>query len=237
MSHRISQEPCAKGCQLWRDAVLVAGKDLRIEGRAKVALNQVGPYAIVVLLLFGFAFDQDRALLVQAAPGLYWMGVMFSGLLAVQRSLSVESADAAMDSLRLSRLEPAGIFLGKVAAVSAQLVVLEALLAGGVLVLFHSHFAGPGLLVASAALSTAGVAAAGVAYGALCRGLRVRETLLPLLLAPVLAPVVLGATEAWRAALGLSHGGGWRWLALLGCFAAIYLAGGAVGFGALMEEA
>lgn len=222
---------------MWRDLALVAGKDLRIEGRTKVALNQVGPYALVVLLLFGFAFDQDRPLLVQAAPGLFWMAVLFSGLLAVQRSFSVESADAAMDSLRLSRLEPAGIFLGKAAAVAAQLLVLEALLSVGVVVLFHSRLAGAGLLIASAALSTAGVAAAGVAYGALCTGLRVRETLLPLLLAPAVAPVVLAATESWRAALGLSHGSGWRWLLILGCFAAIYLAGGAVGFGALMEEA
>jgi heme exporter protein B len=222
---------------LWRDAALVAGKDLRIEGRAKVSLNQVGPFALVVLLLFGFAFDQDRPLLVQAAPGLFWVAVLFSGILAVQRSFSVESSDGAIDSLRLSRLEPAGIFLGKVAAVAAQLVVLEALLAVGVVVLFHSRLGGAGLLATSAALSTAGVAGAGVAYGALCIGLRARETLLPLLLAPVLAPVVLSATEAWRSALGLSSGDGWRWLALLGCFAAIYLAGGSVGFGALMEEA
>ncbi|MHB1496673.1 MAG: heme exporter protein CcmB [Acidimicrobiales bacterium] len=221
---------------MWRDAALVAGKDLRVEGRAKVAVNQVAPYALVVLLLFGFAFDQDRPLLVQAAPGLFWMAVLFSGLLAVQRSFSIESADGAIDALRLSRLEPAGIFIGKVVAVAAQLVVLEALLAFGVVVLFQSRLGGAGLLVASTLVSTAGVAAAGVAYGALCVGLRARETLLPLLLSPVLAPVVLAATEAWRAALGLSRGDGWRWLGILACFAAIYLAGGAIGFGALIEE-
>ena len=58
---------------MWRDAVLVAGKDLAVERRSRVALNQVVPYALVVLLLFGFAFDQDRPLLVQAAPGLFWL--------------------------------------------------------------------------------------------------------------------------------------------------------------------
>jgi len=68
---------------VWRDALLVAGKDLRVEGRSKVALNQVVPYSLVVLLLFGFAFDQDQPLLVQAAPGLFWLAVLFSGLLAV----------------------------------------------------------------------------------------------------------------------------------------------------------
>ena len=220
---------------MWRDAFIVAGKDLRIERRSMVALNQVGPYALVVLLLFGFAFDQDRPLLVQAAPGLFWLAVLFSGLLAVQRSFSIEAADGAVDKLRMSGLEPAGIFLGKVAAVGLQLVLLEALLAVGIVVLFHSKLAGAGLLAASAVLSTAGVAAAGIAYGALSMGLRVRETLLPLLLAPVLAPVVLAATEAWRAALGFASGG-WRWLGLLACFAAIYLAGGVLSFGTLMEE-
>ncbi len=221
---------------MWRDAVLVAGKDLRVEGRSKVALNQVVPYALVVLLLFGFAFDQDRPLLVQAAPGLFWLAVLFSGLLAVQRSFAIEASDGAVDGLRLSGLEPAGIFVGKAAAVGVQLLVVEVLLTGGVVVLFHTRLAGAGLLITSALLSTAGVAGAGVAYGALSMGLRVRETLLPMLLAPVLAPVVLAATEAWRAALGLSSADGWRWSGLLGCFAAIYLAGGVLSFGALMEE-
>ncbi len=221
---------------MWRDAVLVAGKDLAVERRSRVALNQVVPYALVVLLLFGFAFDQDRPLLVQAAPGLFWLAVLFSGLLAVQRSFAIEASDGAVDGLRLSGLEPAGIFVGKAAAVGLQLLVVEVLLTGGVVVLFHTRLEGAGLLITSALLSTAGVAGAGVAYGALSMGLRVRETLLPLLLAPVLAPVVLAATEAWRSALGLSSADGWRWSGLLGCFAAVYLAGGVLSFGALMEE-
>ncbi len=225
-----------RGSPVWRDAVLVAGKDLAVERRSRVALNQVVPYALVVLLLFGFAFDQDRPLLVQAAPGLFWLAVLFSGLLAVQRSFAIEASDGAVDGLRLSGLEPAGIFVGKAAAVGLQLLVVEVLLTGGVVVLFHTRLEGAGLLITSALLSTAGVAGAGVAYGALSMGLRVRETLLPLLLAPVLAPVVLAATEAWRSALGLSSADGWRWSGLLGCFAAVYLAGGVLSFGALMEE-
>jgi len=227
---------------MWRDAALVALKDIRIESHSKVAFNQVAPYALVVLLSFGFAFDQDRSLLVEAAPGLYWLAVMLSGLLAVQRAFSVEAADGAADNLRMSGLEPAGIFLGKATAVALQLIVLQALLAVGVMVLFHAELAGAGLLAASAAVATAGISAAGVAYGALSVGLRLRETLLPLLLAPVLAPVVLSATEAWRAALGTDAlsanlAGGWRWLGLLAGFTAIYLAGGILSFGTLMEGA
>ena len=95
----------------------------------------------------------------------------------------------------------------------------------------------PGLLVATAVLATAGLAASGVVYGIMAAGLRVRETLLPLLILPVVAPVLLAATEAWRAALDLDTDDGWRWLTLLGCFAAIYLTLGVLGFGTLLEDA
>jgi heme exporter protein B len=67
--------------------------------------------------------------------------------------------------------------------------------------------------------------------------LRVRETLLPLLVLPVVAPVLLGATQAWMAALGLSTTDGWKWLALLASFAAIYLTLGVLAFSTLVEEA
>src|SRR5215469_18678003 len=113
---------------MWRDAVLVSSKDLRIEVRSRVTTTQVAPYAVLVLLLFGFAFDQNHSVLNQAAPGLFWIAVLLCSLLSVQRSFALESADGARDGLRLSGLDPAGVFLGKAAAVAAQLVVLETLL-------------------------------------------------------------------------------------------------------------
>jgi heme exporter protein B len=222
---------------MWRDALLVAGKDLRVEARSRVATNQVAPYALVILLLFGFAFDSNRPLLVQAGPGLFWVAVLLCSLLAVQRSFAIESTDGARDGLRLSGLDPAGIFLGKAAAVAAILVGLEVLLGVGIVVLYGTGLHDPLLLVATSVLATAGLGAAGTVYGIMAAGLRVRETLLPLLILPVVAPVLLAATQAWRAALGLSADNGWRWLTLLGSFAAIYLTLGVLGFGTLLEEA
>ena len=222
---------------MWRDAVLVAGKDLRVEARSRVTTNQVAPYALLVLILFGFAFDQDRQLLVQAAPGLFWVAVLFCALLAIARSFAVEAADGARDGLRMSGLDPAGIFLGKAAAVAVELVGLEVLLGAGVVVLFGSDLRDYGLLVAAAVAATIGLAASGTVYGIMSAGLRVRETLLPLLMLPVLAPVLLAATEAWRAALGLSSDDGWKWIGLLATFATIYTTLGVLGFGALLEGA
>jgi heme exporter protein B len=184
---------------VWRDALLVAGKDLRIERRSRVALQQVVPFAVLVVVLFAFALDPDRGVLARAAAGLFWTAVLFSSLLAVQRSQAVEGADGVRDAVRLSGLDPAAVFLGKALAVAAQLLVLEAILAAG---------------------------------------LRVRETLLPLLLLPVVAPVLIAATRASESALTgtsfeVSSG---DWLGLLAVFAALYVAFGLVAYGALLED-
>jgi len=219
-----------------RDALLIAGKDLRLELRSRVALNQVLPFAMLVLVLFAFALDPDKSVLTQATPGLYWIAVLFSALLALQRSFAIEATDGNRDALRLSGLDPAGIFLGKVLAVSVQLIVLEALLGIGVVVLYTSRIDGWVLLAVTSVVATASIAAAGTLYGVLAAGLRVRETLLPLLLLPVLAPVLIGSTRAFEAALNGSPSEGWPWVGLMSIFASLYVVAGIFGFGPLLEE-
>lgn len=221
---------------MFRDAALVAGKDLRVELRSRVTTNQVLPFALLVLVLFAFALDPDRGILTRATAGLYWVAVLLAALLAVQRAYVLESGDGTHDRLRLSGLDPAGVFLGKAAGVALQLLALELVLGVGVVVLYGADLREPVLLVLTCLVATAGLAAAGAVYGVLAAGLRVRETLLPLLLLPVVAPVLIGATQASEAALGGVTGDGWPWLGLLAIFALVYLACGILAFGPLLEE-
>lgn len=222
---------------MWRDAALVAGKDLRVEARSRVGVNQVAPFALLVLVVFAFALDSDRATLARVGPGLFWVTVLFSGLLAIQRSFVIEAADDARDGLRLSGLDGAGIFLGKAAAVAAQLAALEVVLAFGVVVLYGVSLHGPVILLLTSLFTTIGLAAAGTVYGIIAAGLRVRDTLLPLLVLPVLAPVLLAAARACEAALAGTPGDAWPWVRLLFVFATIYVTFGVVAFGPLLEEA
>ena len=219
-----------------RDAALVAGKDLRIERRSRVATNQVAPFALLVLVLFAFALDPDRGVLRRAAPGLFWLTVLFAAVLAIQRSFSLEATEGSRDALRLSGLDPGGVFVGKAGAVALELLVLEALLAVGVAALYDVALSGAFLLLTTAAIATVGIAAAGSLYGVLAAGLRGRETLLPVLLLPVVAPVLLAATRASEAALDGVASDGWPWVTVLAVFAAIYVAFGIVAFGPLLED-
>ncbi len=219
-----------------RDARLVLGKDLRLEWRSRVTTNQLLPFALLVLVLFAFALDPDRRILSEATPGLFWLAVLFSTLLAIQRAFSVETADGVADALRLSGLDPAGIFLGKAAGIAIHLTTLEIALGLGVTLFYGTTPHGPALLVATCVAATVGLACAGSVYGVMSAGLRVRDTLLPLLLLPVAAPVLIAATQAFAAAYERSSGAGWRWFGVLCAFALIYLVIGIFAFEPLLEE-
>jgi heme exporter protein B len=222
---------------MWRDAILVAGKDLRIEARSRVALWQVVPFAVLVLVLLAFAIGPDAVPLRHAAPGIFWIAVLFSTVLSIQRSVAIESGEGTRDGLRLSGIDPAGIFLGKAAAVALQLLVLQIVLWAGVTFLFDVRVHVVWLAIAASLLATVGLACAGVLYGALSAGLHVRDTLLPILVLPVLAPVLLAGTKAWQAALDGQAGSGTEWLRILIPFAVIYLVIGIVLYGPLQEAA
>ncbi len=220
---------------MWRDALLVAGKDLRIELRSRVALWQVLPVAVLFLVLYAFALGPVRSTLASAAPGLFWLAVLFSTVLATQRSFAIESGEGTRDGLRASGIDPAGVFLGKAAAVAAELAVLQVVLWVAMSLLFGVHVHTVWLAVVASVLATIGLAAAGTLYGALSAGLRVRETLLPLLVLPVLAPVLLAASRAWAGALSGPLSDGVSWLRVLGPFAAAYVVVGIVLYGPLLE--
>ena len=218
------------------DALLIAGKDLRLEARTRVAVNHVLPFVGAVVMIFAFALDPDTGVLRRATAGLFWVTVLFASVLLIQRTFAVEQADGVPDSLRLSGLRPAGIFLGKVLSLIAQLVGVEIVLICAVIVLYGVHLKGAFLLLVTALAATVAIAAVGSVYGPLAAGLRVRETALPLLLLPVLAPVLLAATRAFEIALGDTVGGGWPWAGMLGIFAVVYLTFGMAVWGPLLEE-
>ena len=221
-------------------AVSVAAKDLRIELRSRVMTNQVLPFAGIVMVLFAFALDDD-AVLQRVAPGLVWMATLFTSLVVVQRSFAVEAADSAIDALRLAGVAPQGVYLGKVGALAVQLVAFEVVLAALALILYRVNIDAWGvvLLVTTAVLGSIGIASLATVYGGLSVAGRGRETLLPLLLLPAVAPVLIGATRATESAFG-SDGArvaeGWPWVGLLAVFGAIFLFGGTLGFGPLTDE-
>ncbi len=236
----------------WRVMRLIAAKDLRIERRSRVTTNQVLPFAAVTMVLFAFALDAKgvrnpvtgrvSSLLPLVAPGLVWMATLFSLLVLVQRSFAVEADDGALDALRVAGVDPVAVYWGKALALGVQLAGLEIVLLITAVFLYGVEvpLGGVVLLAVTLVLATTGLACVGTLYGGLIAGFSGRESLLPLLVLPVVAPVLIGATRAVESALGtdgVALSEGWPWVGLLAVFAAAFGVAGALAFGPLIDEA
>ena len=218
---------------MWRDAVLVCAKDLRIELRARVLLWQVLPFGVLSLVLFALALGPSLVALRHGAPGMLWLALLLATVLAAGRSAQIESPEGTRASVRLLGLDPGGVFLGKALALFVELAVLTAVLAVGLLVGFHVDGVRLALTAPLCACAVAALAAVGTLYGAVVAGTDVAGTLLPLLVLPALAPVLI-AGERGTAAV-LQGGGPGRWAIVLGVMAVVYVAVGVVLYGPLEE--
>jgi len=219
---------------VWRDAVLVCGKDLRIELRSRVLLWQVVPFGILALVLFALALGPSEAVLRHGAPGLFWLALLLASVLAASRSAGIEAAEGTRGTVRLLGLDSGGVFLGKAGALAVQLCVLGAILELGLLAFFHVDAARLAASVPLAILAVGALAAVGTLYGALVAGTDVAGTLLPILVLPALAPVLI-AGERGTAAV-LAGGGPGRWAVVLAVMAMVYTAVGVVLYGPLEES-
>ena len=221
-------------------ARMTARKDLTVEWRGRVLVNQVLPFAALVMVMFAFALDGDD-LLQRAASGLAWMATVLSMFVVISRSFLVDTEDGALDAMRVAGLDMRGVFVGKSVALFVQLFVLNVVLIALSLLLYHVSLTleSAMLLVAVVVCATAGLAFVGVLYGGLAAMSKGRETLLPLLVLPVVAPIVIGAAGATEAAYGTAGARvteGWPWVGLLFVFAVAFAIAGLLSFPALIEE-
>jgi len=221
-----------------RVALAIARKDALSELRGRHATVSTLFFAAIVLLLFGFALGPDSARLAAAAPGLLWLAVVFAGLLAVSRLHLLETDDGALEQLALYPISRRAIYAGKALGGLAVMLLLGVLVLGAVGILFAVDIgaAWPALLL-TVILGALGVAAVGTFYAGITVRLRAREVMLPLLMLPVLAPLLLAAVKATVAALaGDPLGELGAWLQLLVAFDVLMLVAGLATYGYLLED-
>jgi heme exporter protein B len=219
-------------------AAAVAWKDLTAERRTKANFNAVVFLAVLILLLFGFALGPDAEALRAAAAGVLWLTVLFGGVLAFNRSYQLELENGAIEALLLYPGDRKAIFLGKVVANLAFVLLVEALVVPLAAILYDLPLLRPlpglaGVLL----LGTFGFVVLGTFYAAMASRVRAREVLLPLLLFPMLIPVLVAAVEATAALLvGDPMGESGAWVRLLAVFDLIFFVASVLAFEYVIEE-
>lgn len=220
-----------------QQVLTVADKDLRIEVRGRHAAGVVLPFACTQLIAFGLSLGPGRTLLQETAPALLWLAVLFASVLAFRGAYEAEGEDGALEGLLLAPIDKGAVFAGKAAAVVVQLLVLE----GGVVLLTAGLFgvspAGSPLeFVATLTLGTVGLAAVGSLFGVLTEAARAREAVFPLLILPLTTPVLIAGVKATSLIQAGQPGEATSWLGLLLVFDVVFLSGGALLFGQLLED-
>jgi heme exporter protein B len=215
----------------------VAWKDLTTERRTRANFNAVAFLGMLVLLLFGFALGPDTATVRGVAPGILWLAVLFSGVLAFNRSYQLELDGGALESLLLYPGERWTLFVGKLIANLTFILLVEVVIVPVAIVLYQ--LAVPAqwpLLLLVLFLGTVGFATLGTFYAAMASRSRAREVLLPLLLFPMLVPLLIAATEASAALLeGNPMGNAGTWIRMLFAFDVVFLGAAIFAFEHVIE--
>jgi heme exporter protein B len=205
-------------------AMAILGKELRTELRSRELLATTIVFVLIVLVLFSFTFDPTSAESRRFGPGLLWLAFLFAGSLMLQPSFLREQANDTLAALRLAPIDPFSILVGKMAANFLFLLLVELILLPVFAVLYNIAIV-PVLapLILILALGTIGLATTGTVFSAVAAQARLRELLLPLLLLPVLAPVLIGSTEATAGILQDPSELSTVWLTFLTAFDIVFL--------------
>ncbi len=217
----------------------IAWKDLTAERRSRAVLNAVTFLGVLILMLFGFALGPDGDALRDAAAGALWLAILFSGILAFNRSYQIELDGGALESLLLYPGSRWSIFAGKLLANLAFVFLVELIVIPVAMVLFQVRSPEGWAWASQLAvlvLGTVGFVTLGTFYSAMSSRSRSREVLLPLLLFPMMIPVLLGAVESSTALLSgdpMREAG--AWMGMLTAFDVIFLTAALVTFEYVIE--
>jgi heme exporter protein B len=220
----------------WRAIMAIVAKDMAAELRSKETLSTVLIFALMIVVVFNFAFELRVENVRQIAPGVLWVAFTFAGVLALNRSFVVEREEGCIDGLRLTPADRGAIYLGKFLANTLFMLVAEACILPVFAVLFDVSVLNP-VLWLIVVLGTVGFVAVGTLFAAMAVSTRAREAMLPLLLFPIAVPVLIAATKSTGQVLdGQSLSEVYSWLRLLLAFDIIFTVIAWLGFEYVLEE-
>jgi heme exporter protein B len=186
----------------WQVVWIIAQKDLAVEVRSRELLYTTLFFAMSCVLVFAVSFVREGKALADAAAGILWIAVAFSGTLALGRTFERERYADTLRALMLAPSNRAAIYVGKLVGIMALLIATEIVTVPLVALLFQAQFFDSPLWMAGLLLSgTLGFACVGTLFAAMLARARSRDVLLPILLYPVTIPVMIAGVRGTGALL------------------------------------
>ncbi len=177
-------------------------KDIRIEWRSKDAINSMLFFALLVVVIFSFAFNPTAEESRQIAGGLIWVAFLFAAVVALNQTWARELRNQVLDAYRVSPAPANSLFLAKALGNFLFVGILEVLMTPLFVMFYNLRPVGPAWqLVLVGALATWALVVNGTFFAAMSIRTRSREVMLPLILFPVSIPALLAMVEATTAIL------------------------------------
>ena len=220
--------------QVWA----VAAKDLRVELCTKERFAAMGGFVVLVSVLFYYAVDWTILSPQDVASALIWMIIILAGLLGLGRTFELEKEEGAMEGLLVAPVPRDALFLGKVLSNCLLLGSIELVAVFAVSLFFQVDFAQNWLAIAAVlGLGTVGFVSLGTLFAGITAGTRMGETLLPILLFPILVPLVaFGAAATASLLAGFPPAAVFGSLRIIAAFSLLNLVSGMGLFRFIVEE-
>ena len=212
-------------------------KELLLQWRTRGQFMAVFVFGAAALLLFSFAIGPDASALRTFSAGFLWLGLLLSSTLTLAESFHAEMENRALEGLLLLPSDPRALYYAKAIANWLQLAILGVALVPVMVVLYDAGTMRLLTLLLVIALGTAGLSAPGTLYAAMTAQLKAKQTLLPLLLFPLIVPALLASVKATSyVILGDPMGQARPWIVLLGAFDLIYWSLCGLLYGRVVED-
>ena len=222
-----------------RVALLVLKKDVAIEVKSLEIVSTTLFFAVSCILVFSFAFVKEGAPVQDAAAGILWIAIAFSGTLALGRTFERERYGETLRALLLAPAPRPAIYVGKLLGMILVMTATELLLVPMVALLFQAPlFSRPLMLAALLLTGTVGFAAVGTLFAAMLVRARTRDIMLPILLYPVTIPVMIAGVQGTSALLQITPNESMAtmWITIVTCFDVVFLTFSLWMFEPLMTE-
>ena len=222
--------------RLLSKALVIAWKDILSETRTREIISSVLVFAVLVIVIFHFAFSGSSQEMLELAPGMLWVNFAFAGVLSLNRAFIKEKEENCLEGLMVCPVSREAIYVGKMLGSLLFMLLVEAIVLPVFALLFNVNVISLPL-IAITLLATIGFAAVGTLFSALAVNTRAREMVLPILFFPIVAPVIIGAVNASASILA---GDPWSsmsaWFGIIAAFDVIFLVVSFLVFPFVIEE-
>ena len=218
-------------------------KDLGLQFRSMETLALIFVFSVLVVLIFAFAFGPifpEKVERGKLTASVLWAAFVFAGIITLNRSFTIERTHAALQGIRLTGVDAGNLYLSKVISNVVFLFLLEIVITPIALQFLDLlDMATVRILLklfGVLSIGTLGFCAVGVLLAGMSTSANGGESLLSVILLPLVIPIIMGGAKCTVSLLVTGGLENKFWLQLLIGYSLIFLASAYLLADAVIEE-